>query len=131
MPPIRPLRALTLGLVLFLAVRGVAAAQELQPLMQGWEQLFSVTWDQVQRGGRTEVEGYVINRSPYRIDRVRILADSLDDANRIVDQKVAWVPGDLPGDSRLYFSVSVPTAAQYRVRVFSYGRIESAQIMSP
>jgi hypothetical protein len=131
MLPIRPLRALTLGLVLLLAVPGVAAAQELQPLMHGWEQHFSVTWDKVQRRGRTEVEGYVINRSPYRIDRVRVLVDSLDDANRVVDQKVAWVPGELPGDSRLYFSVAVPPAAQYRVRVFSYGRLESAQIMSP
>ena len=49
MPPIRPLRALTLGLLLLLAVPGVGAAQELQPLIQGWEQHFSVTWDKVQR----------------------------------------------------------------------------------
>jgi hypothetical protein len=131
MPPIRPLRALTLGLVLLLAVPGVAAAQELRPLMHGWEHYFSVTWDTVQRRGRVEVEGYVVNRSPYRINRIRVLVDSLDDANRIIDQKVGWVPGELPGDSRLYFSVVVPPAAQYRVRVFDYGRLESAQIMSP
>jgi hypothetical protein len=131
MPHIRRFRELALGLVLLLALPGVAPAQELQPLMQGWEQLFSVTWDKIERRGRTEVEGYVINRSPYRIDRVRVLVDSLDDANRVVDQKVGWVPGELPGDSRLYFTVAVPPAAQYRVRVFSYGRLESAQIMSP
>jgi hypothetical protein len=131
MPPIRPLRALTLGLVLLLAVPGVAAAQELQPLMHGWEHYFSVTWDTVQRRGRVEVEGYVVNRSPYRINRVRVLVDSLDDANRIVDQKVGWVPGELPGDSRLYFNVPVTPAGQYRVRVFSYDRIESAQVLSP
>jgi hypothetical protein len=131
MPPIGPLRALTLGLMLLIAVPGVAVAQELQPLMHGWEQHFSVTWDTIQRRGRTEVEGYVINRSPYRIHQVRVLVDSLDDANRIVDQKVGWVPGELPGGSRLYFSVAVPPSAQYRVSVFSYGRLESAQIMSP
>ena len=119
MPPIRPLRALTLGLVLLLAVPAVAAAQELQPLQHGWEEIFLGTWDKAQRRGRTEVEGYVVNRSPYRIDRVRVLVDSLDDTNRVVDQKVGWVPGELPGGSRLYFSVAVPSAAQYRVQVFS------------
>ena len=97
MRPIRPLRALTLGLVLLLAVPGVAAAQELQPLMQGWEQHFSVTWDTIQRRGRTEVEGYVNNKSPYRVGRVRVLVDSLDNANSVVDQKVAWVSGESAG----------------------------------
>jgi hypothetical protein len=131
MPPIRPLRALTLGLVLLLAVPGAAPAQELQPLMHGWEQHFSVTWDSIQRRGRTEVEGYVINKSPYRVGRIRVLVDSLDNANRIADQKVSWVAGELAGDDRLYFSVAVTPAAQYRVRVFSYDRIETVQIMSP
>ena len=132
MPAIRPLRALALGLVLLLAVPGVvAAAQELQPLMQGWEQHFSVTWDTIQRRGRTEVEGYVNNKSPYRVGRVRVLVDSLDNANSVVDQKVAWVSGESAGGDRLYFNVPVTPAAQYRVRVFSYDRIEYAQIMSP
>jgi hypothetical protein len=128
---IRPLRTLVLGLALVLAAPGLAPAQELQPLMQGWEQHFSVTWDTIQRRGRTEVEGYVINKSPYRVGRVRVLVDSLDNANRVVDQKVAWVPGESAGGDRLYFSVAVAPAAQYRVRVFSYDRIEYAQIMSP
>jgi hypothetical protein len=120
-----------LGLVLLLAAPDTASAQEIQPLMQGSEQHFSVTWDAIQRRGRTEVEGYVINRSPYRVGRMRVLVDSLDASNRVVDQKVAWVPGELAGDDRLYYSVAVAPAAQYRVRVFSYDRIEYAQIMSP
>jgi hypothetical protein len=130
-----PLRAVAFGLVLLLAAPHAALeaapAPELQPLMHGWEQHFSVTWDTVQRRGRVEVEGYVINRSPYRIGRVRVLVDSLDDAQRLVDQKVSWVAGELPGDSRLYFEVPVTPAAQYRVRVFSYDRIEEAKLMSP
>jgi hypothetical protein len=128
---LRALRALMLGLALFLVAPGALSAQEMQPLMHGWEQHFSVTWDSVQRRGRTEVEGYVINKSPYRVGRMRVLVDSLDSANRVVDQKVAWVPGELQGDDRLYVSVPVTPAAQYRVRVFSYDRIETAQIMSP
>ena len=127
----RSVRGLGVGLLLLLAAPGAAPAQEMQPLMQGWEQHFSVTWDTIQRSGRTEVEGYVSNKSPYRVGRVRVLVDSLDNANRVVDQKVAWVPGESAGGDRLYFSVAVAPAAQYRVRVFSYDRIEYAQIMSP
>jgi hypothetical protein len=131
MPSMRPLRELALGLLLVLAAPGVAPARELQPLMHGWEQHFSVTWDTIQRHGRPEVEGYVNNRSPYRVGRVRILVDSLDDADRIVDQKVSWVPGDLGGDSRLYFDVPVTPAAHYRVRVFSYDRFDEFSMMFP
>jgi hypothetical protein len=135
MARIGALRALAFGLVLLLAVPAAAPAatpaRELQPLMNGWEQHLSVTWDTIQRRDRVEVGGYVINRSPYRIGRLRVLVDSLDDAQRIVDQKVSWVAGELPGDSRLYFEVPVTPAAQYRVRVFSYDRIEEAKLMSP
>ena len=44
---------------------------------------------------------------------------------------MSWVAGELPGDSRLYFEVPVTPAVQYRVRVFSYDRIEEAKLMSP
>jgi hypothetical protein len=131
MSHLRPFRELVLGLIVLLAAPAPVRAQEMQPLTQGWEQHFSVTWDAIQRRGRTEVEGYVINRSPYRVGRMRVLVDSLDNANRVVDQKVAWVPGELQGNDRLYYSVAVAPAAQYRVRVFSYDRIETAQLMSP
>jgi hypothetical protein len=72
MHAIRPLRELALGLGLLLLTPSVAPARELQPLMRGWEQHFSVTWDTVQRRGRLEVEGYVNNRSPcvFSYDRV-------------------------------------------------------------
>ncbi len=131
MQSIRPFRELALGLVLLLAAPGVAPARELQPLMRGWEQHFSVTWDTIQRHGRLEVEGYVNNRSPYRVGNLRVLVDSLDDAGRIVDQRVSWVLGELGGDSRLYFDVPVTPAAHYRVSVFSYDRVDEAGIMLP
>jgi hypothetical protein len=131
MHAIRPLRELALGLGLLLAAPGVAPARELQPLMRGWEQHFSVTWDTVQRRGRLEVEGYVNNRSPYRVGNLRVLVDSLDDSGRIVDQRVSWVLGELGGDSRLYFEVPVAPAARYRVSVFSYDRVSEAGLSFP
>jgi hypothetical protein len=131
MQSIRPFRELALGLILLLAAPSVAPARELRPLMRGWEQHFSVTWDTIQRHGRLEVEGYVNNRSPYRVGNLRVLVDSLDDAGRIVDQRVSWVLGELGGDSRLYFDVPVTPAAHYRVSVFSYDRVDEAGIMLP
>jgi hypothetical protein len=131
MTSIGPFRGLALGLVLVLAAPGVAPARELQPLMRGWEQHFSVTWDAIQRHGRPEVEGYVNNGSPYRVGNLRVLVDSLDNAGRIVDQRVSWVLGDLGGGSRLYFEVPVTPAARYRVRVFSYDRLDEAGITFP
>jgi hypothetical protein len=124
-------RGLTLGLALVLAAPAAVPARELQPLMRGWEQHFSVSWDAIQRRGRLEVEGYVDNRSPYRVGNLRVLVDSLDDTGRIVDQRLSWVLGEVGGGSRLYFEVPVTPAASYRVRVFAYDRIDEASLMVP
>jgi hypothetical protein len=127
----RIVQGVGLALALLTTAPPRAAARELQPLMLGWEQHFTVTWDATQRRGRPLVEGYVINRSPYRVGRMRLLVDSLDDAGRVVDQRVSWVPGELGGDSRLYFDVPVTPAARYRVRVFSYDRVDEASLTIP
>jgi hypothetical protein len=127
----RSLGGLLLGLVLLAPTPGAGAARELQPLMLGWEQHFTVSWDAVQRRDRPVVEGYVINRSSYRIGRLRVLVDSLDDGGRLVDQRVSWVLGELGGNSRLYFEVPVVPAARYRVRVFSYDRVDEASHTIP
>ena len=104
-----------------------AHAAELRPLEQGAERFFSVSWDGAQRHGRPVVEGYVNNTSPYTVGNLRVLVDSLDAGGYIVDQRVAWVPGTLGGNDRLYFEVPVETAPRYGVRVFSYDRIETAE----
>jgi hypothetical protein len=125
-------RAVAVGFVLLLAPPAVVRAKELHPLMAGWEQHFTVTWDAVQRRGQPTVVGQVDNRSPYRVGNVRVLVDSLDDAGRVVDQRVTWVLGELGAGSNLYFEVPVGQAARYRVSVFSYDRIDqAAMLMAP
>lgn len=125
-------RVLPLGLLIVAATPPIVRAQELSPLMLGWEQHFTVTWDAVQRRGRQEVAGYVLNRSPYRVGNVRVLVDSVDATGRIVSQRVSWVLGELGADSRLYFEVPTTPAASYRVSVFSYDRIDqAAMLMAP
>jgi hypothetical protein len=124
-------RGLTLGLALVLAAPAAVPARELQPLMRGWEQHFTVSWGAIQRRGRPEVEGYVDNRSPYRVGNVRVLVDSLDATGRIVDQRLSWILGEVGGGSRVYFEVPVTSAASYRVRVFAYDRVDEASLMLP
>ena len=119
-------RALT---VLWLATLVVGAARpgavaELQPLMAGWERVFSVSWQPGQYRGQPSVEGYVNNISPYHTNNIRIMVESLDAGGQVTNQQVAWLPGDLLGGGRLFFQVPTAAASSYRVHVFSYDRVE-------
>lgn len=108
-----------------LAVAPAIGANELQPLVAGWERILSVNWQPGQYRGQPVVEGYVENVSPYDLTRIRILVENLDAAGQVTAQRVAWVPGELRGGGHLFFQVPAPVAPAYRVRVFSYDRIES------
>jgi hypothetical protein len=119
-------RALTvLGIVMVIvAAAGPSAGAELEPQMAGWERIFAVSWQPGQYRGQPVVEGYVTNVSPYDTTQIRVLVDSLDGTGHVTAQHIAWVPGDLGGGGRLFFQVPAPPAPAYRVRVFSYDRLE-------
>ena len=106
------------------AAAGVQAA-EIRPHMAGWEQIFALEYGPGQYRGKPAIEGTVTNISPYDLANVRILVDTLDAAGQITSQQVAWLPGEVRGGGRLYFSVPTPPSPAYRVRVFTYDRIES------
>jgi hypothetical protein len=106
-------------------VPAVSHAEELRPLMAGWERVFSLTWEPAAHGAKPAVAGYVENVSPYDLTAIRVLVDALDGAGHVTVQRVAWVPGELRGGGRLFFEVPVAVAPAYRVQVFSYDRIES------
>jgi hypothetical protein len=97
----------------------------LEPLMSGWEQHASIEYQVAPRGDGAVVWGYLETSSPYTFHRIRVLVDALDVDNRLLGQRVAWVPGTLGWPGRLYFEVPMPPAASYRVRVFSWDRLES------
>jgi hypothetical protein len=119
----RTLAILTFA-VLLIGAAMPAAAAEIQPLMAGWEQHFTVDWQPVQYRGKPALQGYVNNVSPHHTANIRVLVESLDASGQVTNQKVAWLPGDLLGGGRLYFQVPTPVASAYRVRVFSYDRVE-------
>ena len=119
----------TLFALVTLTLHVPRATAELKPLMAGWEQYFTVTWEPTQHNGRQVLQGYVNNTSSYDVHSIRILVETLDTAGATTSQRVAWVPGQMSGASRLFFEVPVAPAPTYRVRVFSYERLELPSIM--
>ena len=111
-------------LMMTVAVAGTQAA-EIRPHMAGWEQVFSLEYGPGSYRGQPAIEGTVTNISPYDLANVRLLVDRLDAGGQITAQQVAYLPGELRGGGRLHFSVPTPLAPAYRVRVFTYDRIES------
>jgi hypothetical protein len=102
----------------------------LQPLNVGWENYLSVTWEAGASGAGQLVSGYVRNTSPYDLANVRVLVEVLDAGGLVIEQRLRSIPGELRGGGRVYFDVPVPAAPSYRVRVFSYERLESAGLVS-
>jgi hypothetical protein len=86
--------------------------------------MFTITWQPGQYRGQPALEGYVTNVSPYELAYIRLLVETLDGAGQVTNQRIAYVPGELGGGGRLYFQVPTAPAPAYRVRVYSYDRME-------
>ena len=121
--------AVTLFALLTLTFDIPRATAELKPLMAGWEQYFTVTWEPVQVKGKQVLQGYVNNTSSYDVHKIQLLVETLDTAGATTSQRVAYVPGEMNGATRLFFEVPVAMAPTYRVRVFDYSRMEFPSII--
>jgi hypothetical protein len=121
------------GWRLLLAVALVAAgcapaggpSGPLEPLVVGTEQHVTIEWQTTPREQAIVVWGYITNRSPYTFDRLRLLVDALGSDGAILEQRLVWAPGLLGGWGRSYFEAPMGPAPNYRVRVFSYDRVET------
>lgn len=115
-----------------LAAERDVAAQHLTPHLPGWERYFAVTWEALERGGRSQLRGYVTNQYGAPAWRVQLLVEGLDSSGQIVAQRVEWLAGDVGPFSRRYFDVRVPgPASSYRVSVFAFDFIQSARLEAP
>lgn len=117
------LAVVLLGALLAGCATAPTTTRTLEPLQPGWERIFRLEWDRKDR----QVSGYLYNDSPYTVQRVQLLVDALDAGGDVVGQRVAWAaPGAMSPFTRAYFSVTAPPGgSQYRVRVFSYDRVEA------
>jgi hypothetical protein len=103
----------------------VGQSSPLEPLVVGTEQHATIEWQVEPRGQATVVWGYINNKSPFAFDRVRLLVDALGPDGAILGQRLVWAPGLLGGGGRTYFEASMMPAPTYRVRVFSWDRVDS------
>jgi hypothetical protein len=128
----RSVLAITALLSLLATATGVAA-QSLTPHSPGWERYFTVSWEPFERRGKPYLNGYIVSNYGVTATRVQLLVDSLDSSGQIAGQRVEWLSGgNLPGFARTYFEVPIrQRAATYRVSVFAFDFVQSAQIESP
>ena len=113
----RAIRGLALAIVLASAVP--APAQTLY-VQETTDRYFKVEFDVTRNRKGPAVEGYVYNRGRQGAQRVRLEIQRVDADGRVIGTSGLWVNGDVPMESRAFFSASVPEAASYRVHVISY-----------
>ena len=99
-----------------------ATLTTLQPDSERW---FRVSVESVpgRDGTRVRLQGYVTNLYGEPAGRVQLLAQALDGAGNLVDQKIAWLPYPVPAFDRVYYDIpNMPTADRYRVTIWYYER---------
>lgn len=99
----------------------------------GRERYYTVSWEPFERRGQPYLSGYIVSCYGVTATRVQLLVDSLDSSGQIVTQRVEWLGGsNLPGFSRTYFEVPIrQQGPSYRVSVFAFNFVQSAQVESP
>ncbi len=118
-------------LVALAAVDGVAG-QSLTPLVIGWERFFTLSWESWQDRGQPKVGGYIKNESGFPARRIQLLVEAVDSSGRVTGQRVSWLGSALTPGMRAYFEERAPApAATYRVSVFAYEWVQTAEIQAP
>jgi hypothetical protein len=104
------------------------APQPLEPLVTGSQQYFTLDWQTSRRGQQPIVQGYIRNEWGFTAANVRLLVEGIEPQGRLVGQRVIWLGGQLNPGTRAYFQTPMPPAPSYRVRVFSYDWLQSAEM---
>ena len=98
---------------------------DLRPLVVGWEQFFRVQWDATRQGDQALVEGYITNVWGFTALKLQLLVTGYNASGETVGQRLAWGPSEIDYGARVYFNVSVPTAASYDVAVFAWSWVQT------
>ena len=73
------------------------------------------------RGGRPEVQGYVVNDHMRPAMDVRLLVETLDSNGQVADRAHGFVVGAVPALSRAPFVVAMKTGgASYRISIIDF-----------
>jgi hypothetical protein len=126
-------RSVGLSFLLVSATAHVAGAQALTPLVLGWERFFTLTWESSEDRGQPTVSGYIKNDMGFPARRVQLLVEAVDASGRVTGQRVSWLgSSDLTPGTRAYFEAPAPPpAASYRVSVFGFDWVQTAEVQAP
>jgi hypothetical protein len=122
-----------LGMIVLAASTSASASNpltsptEYDSLVPGWQSKFSLDWKvEPAKDGTTILYGRVHSHYGQHASPFRVLAMAVDGSGKVIGQRVAWVPGGVPGFTQVYFEVDhMAAAASYRVTVWDYTFIEA------
>jgi hypothetical protein len=104
------------------------SSQPLEPLVTGSQQFFTLEWQTSRRGNQPLVQGYIRNDWGLAAANMRLLVEGIEPPGRLVGQRIIWLGGQLTPGTRAYFETSMPPAPTYRVRVFAFDWMQSAEM---
>lgn len=109
------------------AANPLTSATEFDTLVPGWESKFSIAFkSQPAKDGTNLVYGRIYSRYGEYASRFRVLGLAVDQSGKVIAQRVAPVPGGVPGFTEVYFEIDhLVAAASYRVTVWDYTVIEA------
>lgn len=114
-------RSIVIGLAIGLFLAGsVPGRAQMIYAPETTDRYFKVEFQVTQSRKGPAVEGYVYNRGHQAAQRVRLQIQRIDAAGAVVGSSTIWVPGEVPMESRAFFSTSVLEAPSYRVQVVSF-----------
>ncbi len=122
-------RYLSIIVVVLVAAAGCGfSSQPLEPLVTGSQQFFTLEWQTSRRGNQPLVQGYIRNDWGLAAANMRLLVEGIEPPGRLVGQRIIWLGGQLTPGTRAYFETSMPPAPTYRVRVFAFDWMQSAEM---
>jgi hypothetical protein len=109
------------------AANPLTSTTEFDTLVPGWESKFSVTWKaEPAKDGTSRLYGQVSSHYGQHASPFRVLGMAVDQAGKVVGQRIEWVPGGVPGFTQAYFEIDhLAVAASYKVTVWDYTFIEA------
>jgi len=100
---------------------------EYNTLVPGWESKFTLDWKvEPAKDGTSRLYGQVSSHYGQYASPFRVLGMAVDSSGKVIGQRIAWVPGGVPGFTQVYFEIDhLATAASYKVTVWDYTFIEA------
>jgi hypothetical protein len=105
----------------------LASRTEYDTMVPGWESKFTLSWSvEPSKGGTSRVYGRIHSHYGEFASPFRVLGMAVDAGGGVIGQRIAPVPGGVPGFGQVYFEVDhLAAATSYRVTVWDYTFIQA------